>query len=446
MLLTRKAFFLLLLTAVLLALGALVPLATALAAGYLGVVFTLLLVDWFASPKPRDFTVTRTHDERLSLGADNDIDITVHSRNRRRIGPGQLIVRDEYPIEFQASTDILTQPITLATSATTNPNEQTFRYTVRPPRRGDYRFGNVNLRWQGVLGLMVRQATFPKSGPVKVYPNLLNIRQYELLARKGQLAELGLRRMRQLGNGTEFERLRDYQSDDEFRRVDWNATARRGRPVTREFETERSQNIMIMLDVGRLMRSPVQDLAKVDYAINAALLLTYVAGMRGDKVGLIAFADDVTTYLAPKQGKGQFYRMLATLYGLQSQPVESSYTRAFTYLNNKQKKRSLVVIFSDLASGLAEKAIISQVTPLVPRHVPLLVAINDPTMIALTKQAPDSSQPLYQRGVAEQMLSQRAIIMQSLRLRGVNTIDVPANQLTVSVIDRYLELKSRGRI
>src|SRR5439155_26313330 len=235
-----------------------------------------------------------------------------------------------------------------------------------------------------------RQARFAAAADVKVYPNLLDIRKYELLVRKGQVQEMGLRHTRVLGSGTEFERLREYQLDDEFRRIDWKAMARRGKPITREFETERSQNVVCMLDVGRLMRSPVQDasgqsLAKVDYAVNAVLMLSYVAALRGDRVGMLAFADTVTHYLAPKSGKGQFYRMLALLYAVRSQPVEADYGRAFAFLGAKHKKRSLIVIFSDLASGLAAKSIVTQVAPLWRRHLPLFVAISDPGLVELAR-------------------------------------------------------------
>src|SRR5439155_24401146 len=275
-----------------------------------------------------------------------------------------------------------------------------------------------------------RQARFAAAADVKVYPNLLDIRKYELLVRKGQVQEMGLRHTRVLGSGTEFERLREYQLDDEFRRIDWKAMARRGKPIPSAFETERSQNVVCMLDVGRLMRSPVQDasgqsLAKVDYAVNAVLMLSYVAGLRGDKVGLLAFADQVTHYLAPKSGKGQFYRMLALLYAIDSHPVESDYTKAFTYLGARHKKRSLIVVFSDLASGLAAKSVVAQVAPLFPRHLPLFVAISDPSVVELANLTPSDSPSVYQRAVAEQMLDERALIMESLRQRGVLTLDVP---------------------
>ncbi len=463
MLLTRRTLFLLLLDALLLAGATFEPLMVYLAIAYLFVVLAMILVDRRVTPHTHDFELTRLNDQRLSLGADNLVAVRVANRSPRR---ARVIVRDEYPVQFKADKLFLGEDsddhfrflifdfrLTSQTeiknlkSKIINPREAVeFRYHVRPPRRGDYRFGDVNMRWWGVLGLIIRQARFAAAADVKVYPNLLDIRKYEILVRKGQLQEMGLRHTRMLGSGTEFERLREYQADDEFRRIDWKAMARRGKPITREFETERSQNILAMLDVGRLMRSPVGELAKVDYAVNAVLMLSYVAGLRGDKVGLLAFADQVTHYLAPKSGKGQFYRMLALLYAIESQPVESDYSKVFAYLGAKHKKRSLIVVFSDLASGLAAKSVVAQVAPLYPRHLPLLVAISDPSVVELAQQTPRDSPSVYQRAVAEQMLDERALIMESLRQRGVLTLDVPANQLTIAVVNKYLELKARGRI
>src|SRR5206468_2286045 len=182
-------------------------------------------------------------------------------------------------------------------------------YSVRPLRRGNYAFGDLNLRWLSPLGLLVRQARLPDAGAVKVYPNLLDVRHYDLLLRRNRLQELGLRHTRQFGEGTEFERLRDYQPDDDFRRIDWKATARRHTPIALEFQTKRSQNVIAVLDTGRMMQSAVARMSKLDYVVNAALLLGYVATGKGDKMGLLTFADQVSRYLGPRQGRGQFYRM-----------------------------------------------------------------------------------------------------------------------------------------
>jgi uncharacterized protein (DUF58 family) len=461
MLLTPRALLLLLLAAPLLAGATSAPALFLITAVYLSIVVLTILVDRRLAPAPNDFALLRVNEPRMSLGAENLVIVRVTNRSRRAV---RVVVRDEYPVQFDADRIILaqehekgdsrfrwfrsTQGSSVAPLASIE-----LRYHVRPPRRGDYRFGDLNLRWWGVLGMVVRQARYPAAAEVKAYPNLLDIRKYELLVRKGQLTEMGLRQTRVLGSGTEFERLREYQFDDEFRMIDWKATARRGKPISRQFETERSQTIMAILDVGRLMRSPVAEpgnaapaLAKLDYAVNAVLMLSYVAGLRGDKVGLLAFADTIMHYLAPRTGKGQFHRMLATLYAVESQPIESNYARAFAYLGAKHKKRSLVVIFTDLSGGIAAKSVVAQVAPLWPRHLPLVVAISDPAVHQLAQQRPRNSASVYERAVADQVLNERAVILESLRQRGVMTLDVPANQLTISVVNKYLELKARGRI
>ena len=460
MLLTRRTLALLLIATLLLAGGTFATVLLYLAVIYLFVVLAMLIMDWRLTPPFESFELVRLHDQRLSLGAENLIRVRVRNNSRRSL---RILVRDEYPASFRADRSVLGQaavavagPIEVesgkkhengARPAPVAPRQTVdFRYHVRPARRGDYRFGDLNLRWWGVLGLTIRQARYAASADVKVYPNLLDVRKYELLVRRAKLTEMGLRQTRQLGAGTQFERLREYQPDDEFRKIDWKATARRGKPISREFESERSQNIMALLDLGRLMRSRVGDMAKLDYAVNAALMLSFVASTRGDRAGLMTFADGVKHYLAPRSGRGQFYRMLAMLYAVESQPVEADYARALAYFGAKQKKRSLVVIFTDLASGPSAKSLFAQVARLRPRHLPLLVAISDPDVVELAKQYPRDSAGVYQRMIAEQTLDQRAIVLGSFRQHGVLTLDVPANQLTIAVVNRYLELKLRGTI
>ncbi len=461
MLLTARTLVLLFVAALLLAGATFAPLLFYLTVIYLLAVLAILLLDWRLTPPSEAFELTRLHELRLSLGAENLIRVRVRNSSRRSV---HVVIRDEYPAMFHAERAVLGRDALAAGAPTGEPESgkllasgtrpalvlprQTvdFRYHVRPPRRGDYRFGDLNLRWWGVLGLTVRQVRYAAAAEVKVYPNLFDLRKYELLVRRGKLTEMGLRHTRQLGAGTQFERLREYQPDDEFRKIDWKATARRGKPISREFETERSQNIMALLDLGRMMRSRVGDMAKLDYAVNAALMLSFVASSRGDRVGLLTFADGVKHYLAPRSGRGQFYRMLGTLYAVEAQPVESDYARALAYLGTKQKKRSLVVIFTDLSSGPAVKSLFAQVARLRPRHLPLLVAISDPDVVELSNQYPRDSAGVYERMVAEQSLDRRALALESLRQHGAMTLDVPANRLTIAVVNRYLELKLRGTI
>jgi uncharacterized protein (DUF58 family) len=316
-------------------------------------------------------------------------------------------------------------------------------YHVQPLRRGDYAFGNITLRWTGPLRLILRQAKVKMEMPVKVYPNLLDIRKYDLLLKKNRLQELGLRTTRMFGEGTEFERLREYLPDDEYRRINWKATARKHRPVTLQYQTERSQTVLAVLDTGRMMQSPVADIAKLDYAVNAVLFLSYVATGKGDRVGVMSFADDVKHYLAPKQGRGQFYRMLEVLYGIDATQVEPNYRKALAYLAVKQRRRALVVIFTDLSSGASLDSLVAQVSLLARSSLPLVVTISDPDVHAASAQMPRDSLSVYQRATASQMLDERRRVLDTLRKRGVLTLDVPANQLSLAVINRYLELKGR---
>jgi uncharacterized protein (DUF58 family) len=433
MYLTLRGVLLLLIAAPVMALGTWAPALEWLAGFYVLLNLALFFLDWRLAGRVDRFEVSRQHDVKLSLGADNPILLSVRNRSPR---PAVFWLRDEPPDIFEIETRLFSGSL---------PARSTWQqsYRVRPLQRGDYHFGSLNLRWQGPLGLVVRQARLEAGGPVKVYPNLLDIRRYDLLLRQNRLQELGLRHTRMFGQGTEFERLREYLPDDEFRRINWKATARRRRPITTEYQTERSQNIIAVVDTGRMMQSPVAHIAKLDYVVNAVLFLAYVATAKGDKVGLMSFADEVQQFINPRQGRGQFYRMLELLYALKAQPVEPNYRVALSYLALKQRKRSLVVIFTDLSGGISMQALVSHVSVLAQRSLPLVVTISDPDIHSAAQHQPQDSLGVYQRAAAAQLLDERQVALDRLRRQGVLTLDVPANQLSMAVINRYLELKER---
>jgi uncharacterized protein (DUF58 family) len=433
---TWRGAFVLLLAAPLLVLGTWLPAVEWAGWGFVLLAAGLLAFDWRMAGGIERFEVVRQHDARLSLGADNPVHLSVRNRSSRST---QLWVRDEPPEAIPVDRQVLAG--SLAGRALWQE-----MYHLRPLRRGDFRFNHINLRWLGPLGLVMRQGQVQAAAPVKVYPNLLEVRRYDLLLHRNRLQEMGLRHTRMFGEGTEFERLREYMPDDEYRRIDWNATARRNRPVTIEYQTERSQSVMAVIDTGRMMLSPVAQIAKLDYVINTVLLLAYVATGRGDQMGMMTFADDVTRYLSPRQGRGQFYRMLELLYAVEAQPVEPDYQRALSYLALKQRKRALVVIFTDLTSGMSMQSLVRQVSLLRRSSLPLVVTISDPDIHAAAQQRPQDSLSVYQRAIASQLLDDRRVILDSLRQRGVLTLDVPADQLSITVINRYLELKGKIRL
>jgi uncharacterized protein (DUF58 family) len=405
---------------------------------YLLFISALAYSDWRLARDARRFEVARLHEGRLSLGADNPI--TLQVRNQSGL-PVDFMVRDEIPTSFNLHLPETEVPL-LEGHVTPRAIWQGV-YRVRPSKRGDFHFGDLSLRWRGPLGLVMRQARLPSATPVKVYPNLLDVRRFDLLLRRNRLQEMGLRQARVFGEGTEFDRLRDYLPDDPYRRINWKATARHHRPITVEYQTERRQDVIAVLDTGRMMQSPVAQIAKLDHVINAVLLLAYVVTGKGDRVGLLTFADDVRGYLSPRPGRGQFYRMLASLYAVEPEPVEPDYRRALSYLGLKHRRRALVVIFTDLEAGASLDALASQVAQLARRSLPLVVTISDPDVYAAAWQRPGDSLEAYQRVYAAQLLDDRRLILEGLHRHGVMTLDVPADRLSMSVINRYLELKAR---
>lgn len=441
---TFRLLLLLLLGSLLVAGIAWQPLMFWLAIGYVVLLGIAVAVDYAITTKAGEVEAERLNDSKLSLGAENVITVLLANRSVR---PLHFQLRDEYPYQFNSDAVIL--------SGVVEPfNIYEARYHVKPLQRSDYTFGDINLRYISTMKLFVRQVRIAAQAQVKVYPNVLDVRKYDLLARKGLLFEIGLRASRQFGLGSEFERLREYNTDDEYRRINWKATARRGKPIAAEFETERSQHVICVLDTGRLMAPPVGDhtrpdspgLARLDYVINTALMLSYVATLRGDHVGMLAFADEVGAYLGPRRGRGQFQRLLEALYNVQAQPVEADYAAALGFLSLKQKRRALALIFTDLVTLEAARPLIAHAARLARRHLPVVVTISDPNVAGLAGRPAPDSQALYRRAVAEQLLDERQVILDTLQRSGVLTIDVPADKLTVAVVNTYMRLKAQGRL
>ncbi len=446
--LTARFLGLALIAPALLVLAALLPFLAPAAVVYGLGLLVILLLDRNAAGKPDQFNVRREHDGKLSLGAENLITIHVESRAQR---PVHLTVRDEAPLLFVGS-DV--ENTTLAqTIYPRTPTELT--YYVRPVRRGDFEFGNITIRYSSPAGLYTRQATLPTANTVKVYPNLYEIRKYDLLVRRDQLAEMGLRNVRVRGEGSAFESLREYSQGDPYKIINWKATARRGKPISTDFEPERSQRVMVLLDAGRMMRSPVRvddpdgvswNMAKIDFVLNSVLLFSYVATLKGDQVGMLVFADHVRQYIAPSAGRGQFQKLLEAMYALQSEPVEADYGQAMAFLRTQSKKRSLVVLFTDLSGLRASEALTRHVPRLMPRHLPVVVTIRDPALDEEANQGLDTSNAVYRRAVAEQLIDERRLLLDTLQRQGVLTLDVAAEHLTMSVVNQYLRLKARQYI
>ncbi len=431
---------------ILLALGALPLLLVGLAPWLLTAVLlynaallACTLADFLAAPPPDNaLALTRIVDEKLSLGTANPV--VVEARNRSAMTL-RLRIRDIPPPVFEldsaAEREMVLPP---------DPRPVSFRYQVTPPAKGDFAFGDLYFQYPGRLGLVRRQGVAAAAQTVKVYPNLVETAKYELLARRGRLMQLGIRTAKVRGGGSEFESLREYVPGDEYKKIDWSATARRGKLISRQYEAERSQNIVLMLDTGRNMLQSVQKMAKLDYVVNTALMLAYVAAAGDDKVGLMAFDADVRVYLPPAKSKAQVYGILESLYNLNARMVETDYKAAFQSLATRWRRRSLIVLFSDLVDPDSSAQILDAVPMLADSHRVVCVTVSDPNILAAAQSIPEDSAGVYQKAVAVQVLQERRAAISILKRRGVWTIDSPPEALSADLINHYLDLKARSLI
>ena len=317
-------------------------------------------------------------------------------------------------------------------------------YRTRSPKRGAYVFDAVDLQVWRRDGWWRRQIRLPDREDAAVFPNVVAIRRIQLTLRRGLRAMAGMRRARPPGASTAFAGLREYVRGDDVRRVSWTATARRDRPVVVEVEAERGQQVIIALDCGRLMTAPAGDLDKLDHAVNAALMLAWVAQAFGDRVGLMTFDDRVTDFIKPERGPAQLRRITEALYAIQPEFVEPDFGHAMTHLALRVGRRSMVVLLTDVQDPEASRELVAHALRLAARHLVLVVAMSDPAVLTARDDPIDTTSRAYEWAAAEEFVSSRRESFELLRRGGVLGLDVVAGKLSPTLVERYLELKERA--
>jgi uncharacterized protein (DUF58 family) len=320
----------------------------------------------------------------------------------------------------------------------------TLVYSLKPPRRGRFEFGRVAVRFVSRLGLVWREEHAGEAQAVKVYPNVRRAREAELKALGARSLVAAQRRAAWRGEGRDFESLREYVPGDELRHVSWSATARRGRLTTRQYQIERDQTILIALDAGRLMTARIEDETKFDSAIHAALALMSAAQRGGDNAGLMVFGRRVKVFVPPSRGREQTDAVLEALHAVEPELIEPSYTRAFEFVSANVKRRSLVVVLTDLVDEEGSRELLSSLRLLRPRHLPLVATIGDRDLRASVRDAPTDLHGLFNQSVAEEIMLQREAALRHVEAQGGLALDVTAAALVPSLLETYIRIKERG--
>lgn len=393
----------------------------------------LVFVELFLLYHERGMMASRTLSERFSNGDDNEVNIRVESIYSF---PVRLEIIDEIPPVFQRR-DVLFR-LKLAMGEGKN-----IRYKLRPTKRGVYSFGHVRVFASTPIGLVQRRFTLCQPCDVKVYPSYLMLTRYELLAMSNNLAEMGIKKIRKVGNHTEFEEIKDYVSGDDFRLINWRATARTSRLMVNVYQDERSQQVFNIIDKGRVMQQAFRGMTYLDYAINASLVLSYIAMRKEDKAGVVTFSDHFEDFVPASRRTGHMQNILEMLYRQQTRFAESDYSALVAEVNQHITKRSLLILYTNFANRISMERQLPYLLQLNRRHRLLVVFFEDHEVKDYLATRSESDEEYYRHVVAEQFAYEQRLIVSSLKQRGILALLTTPEALSVDVLNKYLEIKTR---
>lgn len=389
--------------------------------------------DLASLPRARHFSAERETSRIASLLKKQKVTLTIIYRGKWGV---HLTVRDDVPQQFQAvpeQFELDVQP----------QSRSTVHYEMEPTQRGSFVLEKVYLQVDSRLRFWKKIIKLPVRVVISVYPDMKQLAEYALLARTNRLSLVGVRRTRKVGQDNDFERLRDYTRDDNYKHIDWRSTARRRKLTVREFQTSQSQRIIFMVDCGRMMTNEANGISLLDHAFNAMLMLGYVALRQGDSVGAIVFSDRVHKFVPPKAGASQMNHLLHASYDQFPHLVESRYDEAFMHLRTHCRKRSLVVLITNVIDEVNSHQVEQYLSTLVGRHLPLGVLLRDHRLFDAAETEVPYGTDLFRAAAAAEILTWRHHVLTDLSHKGVLAMDVFPEDLTANLVNQYLEIKAR---
>ncbi len=391
------------------------------------------LVDLATLPRLDQVEVTRSMPRVASLDNPHHVEVSIDNRSSRLL---TMSVAEDAAERLRINPPV--HRIVLM------PNKRTtVQHTITSHRRGAFVLQNIYAQITSRGGLWRRQHIFPCTSDLHVYPDIKQISEYALLARTNRLSQIGVRRTRRPGQESDFERLRDYQQDDNYRHIDWRSTARRQKLTVRQFQTDQSQRVIFMLDCGRMMTNEYEHLSLLDYALNSILMLSYVALDQGDSVGMLCFSDHIHRFVPPAGGKRQMNRILHAGFDQFPRLVQSRFDQAFLYLSMHCRRRSLVVLITNVIDQVNAQQIHNYMGNLVGAHLPLIVLLRDHSVFQFADNPSPDPAVLYRSAAASQLLTWRHQVIHRMQAAGSLTLDVFPEDMTSPLVNQYLEIKAQ---
>ncbi|MBI5707130.1 MAG: DUF58 domain-containing protein [Armatimonadetes bacterium] len=396
-----------------------------------GCLFLALGISYWLGPSAAGLRVVRRFDPVLSVRASNRVELHLENRGLEALDG---VLRDEPPPEFSASRREFPLHLKPEQSAV-------FSYHLTPSQRGSDYFRGTFVRIACPLGLAERVVRLRTEQPVRVYPNVLALREFDLLKQRGRLQQMGIRKSRVRGLGMEFESLRDYADGDDYRKIDWKATARRGKLVVRQYETERNQSVILCVDVGRRMLAEAGGATKLDHTLDSLLMLAQAAFSGGDLVGLLVYSDTVKRYIPPRKGRNQLGVIIEAIHDLLAEPIESDHAAAFAYLATRWKRRSLIVSFTDLDDEGNSKDLVKGLGAMPKRHLMLLARVGDPGHRVRLESPIEVEEDLYQKASTALLVEDRKRAGTLLEGAGIHSLEAEPQDLAAALVNFYFAAK-----
>lgn len=378
----------------------------------------------------------RSVPDRLSNGDDNKIGFNVHNRYLFTVVTDVI---DELPEQFQVRDFGI--ELTLKSG-----EKQSQSYQLRPIERGEYRFGRLLVYVKSPLGLIKKRYAFGNEQMVPVYPSFVQMRKFELIAFSNRRAEAGIKRIRRLGHTMEFDRIKEYVRGDDVRAINWKASARTETLMVNTYEDERSQQVINIIDTGRVMKMPFNGMHLLDYAINTSLVISNIVLLKEDKAGLITFSNDGSTVVKPQKKRIHVRRIQEQLYNVKTNFLESDFKRLMVTVKKNINRRSLILLYTNFESLSSMERQLPVLKSIAKDHLLVVIFFENSELQQLLWNDPGTVEEIYTKTVAEKFMFEKRQIVKTLNRYGIQTILTPPEDLSVNTINKYLELKARGML
>lgn len=398
---------------------------------------SLLVLDYILLySRRKGIRAVRTHAERLSNGDENTIRIDIENNYTFKIF---LEVVDEVPHQFQRRDVLFLLDVEAGA-------EKNIQYKLRPVKRGSYGFGFINVYVKNSFGFFSRKYAEGAAADVPVYPSYLQLRKFQLMAISNRLSEVGVKKVRRLGHSMEFEQIKEYVPGDDYRSINWRATARRGQPMINNYTDEKSQQVYCIIDKGRIMKMPFDGLSLLDYSINTSLVLSNVALLKQDKAGLITFSEGIGASVPADKSVLQMQHILEALYNQKTRYLESDFERLYIHIRRRITQRSLILLFTNFESLTGMRRQLPYLKKIAENHLLITIFFENTELTDYIKKPSANLEEVYAKTVAENFAFEKRQIVKELNHQGIMTILTPPKNLTVNALNKYLEIKARQLI